>query len=458
MVSIRLFLTLTLIAILVMVSFLSSLRGYRQSMLEAERLFDLQLLEHARLLSLLEEVDGGVGGGVSSYPVELPAGMRAEDATRMMLAYQVFDGQGNLLLRSANIPSAAIMPFSAGYADTNFGGYRWRSLALAHPEDARWVIVAQRHDVRYSLAESVILEAVIPTVLSIPVAGIFIWFIVGWGLRPIRQLARQVHSREATDLSDVRLEEVPRELTPLTRSTNDLLRRLHSSFEREKRFAADAAHELRTPISVLKVQVHNLLRELDDPRATLEELRLGIDALGRLVEQILLLNRTAPDQYIVGFSRVDLHALAKEVVSNDFDQFLKKDQSFELDAEPAWLQGDILALRSLMQNILSNASKYTPVKGRIRMEIRQEEGAVVLQLEDSGPGVPETHYERVFDRFYRMDGDRHGSGVDGSGLGLAIVKHIVEMHGASVNLSRSLSLGGLCTRIVFSSEGSGSTR
>src|SRR5690606_40638050 len=113
---------------------------------------------------------------------------------------------------------------------------------------------------------------------------------------------------------------------------------------------------------------------------------------------------------------------------------------------------------SLMQNILSNASKYTPVKGRIRMEIRQEEGAVVLQLEDSGPGVPETHYERVFDRFYRMDGDRHGSGVDGSGLGLAIVKHIVEMHGASVNLSRSLSLGGLCTRIVFSSEGSGSTR
>lgn len=448
MASIRLFLTLTLIAIIVLVTFLSSLRGYQESMVEAERLFDLQLLEHVKLLSLTRPTGKPMAlDAVVDDNLMLP--QQIDLGAEMLIAHQVFADDGSLLNRSVMAPVSAMGPFEIGFRDVNFNGYRWRLLVIRDPDLRRWLMAAQRYDVRYELAESVILQSVTPTLLSIPVAAILIWFIVGYGLRPISLLAKEVRSREASDLSHVQMDGVPRELTPLTRSTNDLLRRLQSSFNREKRFAADAAHELRTPISTLKVQIHNLLSELDQPSVTAEELRQGVDAMGHLVEQILVLNRTAPDQYMVQFVPLDLYELARDVISAEFEQILQREQVFELDGGSAIVNGDATALRSLVQNLLSNASKYTPVGGAIRMRVDAVDGAVQLRVEDSGPGIPLEYHDRVFDRFYRLDGDRHASGASGSGLGLAIVRHIVEMHGASITLSTSGSLGGLCVTITF---------
>src|SRR5690606_464721 len=124
----------------------------------------------------------------------------------------------------------------------------------------------------------------------------------------------------------------------------------------------------------------------------------------------LVLNRMSPDQYMVQFLPVDLYRLAKEVVSNEFEPFLEKDQHFELAGGPAVISGDAMALRSLLQNLLSNASKYTPHGGHIRMQVAERKEGVCLRLEDSGPGIPELYRKRVFDRFYRLDGDRHASG------------------------------------------------
>ncbi|OGT72395.1 MAG: hypothetical protein A3H44_05520 [Gammaproteobacteria bacterium RIFCSPLOWO2_02_FULL_57_10] len=452
MASIRLFLTLTLIAIIVLVTFLSSLRGYQESMIEAERLFDLQLLEHVKLLSLIKPAGDSVGLSATNDELLLPQQSDLDLSAEMLIAHQVFADDGELLSRSVIAPLSAMGPFEIGYRDVNFNGYRWRLLVIRDPDAQRWLMAAQRYDVRYELAESVILQSVTPTVLGIPIAAILIWFIVGYGLRPISQLAREVRSREASDLSRVQLDGVPRELTPLTQSTNDLLRRLQSSFSREKRFAADAAHELRTPISTLKVQIHNLLAELERPSATAEELRQGVDAMGHLVEQILVLNRTAPDQYMVQFVPLDLYELVREVVSVEFEQVLQREQVFELEGGSAIVSGDVTALRSLVQNLLANASKYTPVGGSIHMRVSALDDKVQLRVEDSGPGIPQEFHDRVFDRFYRLDGDRHASGASGSGLGLAIVKHIVEMHGASIALSASEKLGGLCVTISFGSD------
>ncbi|MGB4247188.1 MAG: ATP-binding protein [Pseudohongiellaceae bacterium] len=452
MASIRLFLTLTLIAIIVLVTFLSSLRGYQESMIEAERLFDLQLLEHVKLLSLIKPAGDSVGLSATNDELLLPQQSDLDLSAEMLIAHQVFADDGELLSRSVIAPLSAMGPFEVGYRDVNFNGYRWRLLVIRDPDSQRWLMAAQRYDVRYELAESVILQSVTPTVLGIPIAAILIWFIVGYGLRPISQLAREVRSREASDLSPVQLDGVPRELTPLTQSTNDLLRRLQSSFSREKRFAADAAHELRTPISTLKVQIHNLLAELERPSATAEELRQGVDAMGHLVEQILVLNRTAPDQYMVQFVPLDLYELVREVISAEFEQVLQREQVFELEGGSAIVSGDATAMRSLVQNLLANASKYTPVGGSIHMRVSALDDKVQLRVEDSGPGIPQEFHDRVFDRFYRLDGDRHASGVSGSGLGLAIVKHIVEMHGASISLSSSEKLGGLCVTIEFKRE------
>jgi two-component system sensor histidine kinase QseC len=323
MTSIRVFLTLSVSAIILLVSFLSAIRGYRESMVEAELLFDQQLLEHAKMLSLLNP-SSLAGGSRIIQDLVLPNTVNSELGDEMQIAYQIFTERGVLILRSVLAPTAPMGDFEVGYREMNFAGYRWRVLAILDEEQSHWVMTAQRIDIRYDLAEGIILDAVVPTVLSVPMAALLIWLFVSFGLRPLQTLAREVQSREASDLSPVRLDQVPRELTQLTRSINDLLRRLQSSFAREKRFAADAAHELRTPISVLKVQVHNLLMELESPSASVNELRQGIDAMGHLVEQILVLNRTAPDQYMVQFQHVDLHALAREVVSNEFEQILQR--------------------------------------------------------------------------------------------------------------------------------------
>jgi len=421
-------------------------------MLEAERLFDLQLLEHVKLLSLLNPSSYNLEAPVVFEDLVLPTQSDINLGARMAISYQIFDNNGRVVLHSRDISTENFAPFDIGYHDVNFAGYRWRSLVIQDPDDQHWVMAAQRNDVRYQLAESVILEAVIPAVLSVPLAGILIWFIVGYGLGPIKQLTEEVRSREASNLTSVEIKNVPRELTPLTHSINELLRRLQSSFMREKRFAADAAHELRTPISILKVQVHNLLHELQEPHATVDELRLGIDSMGHLVEQILILNRTAPDQYMLQFLPVDLYDIAKEVVSSEFEQILQRNQIFELTGDSASMRGDPIALRSLLLNILSNASKYTPHNGQIHVHVSHDGEKVMLAIEDSGPGIQESYYERVFDRFYRLDGDRHPSETGGSGLGLSIVKHIVDIHGGSVKLSRSDELGGLCVTIIFYSK------
>jgi two-component system sensor histidine kinase QseC len=449
MTSIRIFLTLSVSALILLVSFMSAIRGYRESMVEAELLFDQQLLEHAKMLSLLNP--SALSGGLRVVQdLVLPNVANPELGDEMQIVYQIFTEQGGMILRSVLAPVTPMSPFEVGYREVNFGGYRWRVLAILDEQQSHWVLTAQRIDIRYDLAEGIILDAVVPTIVSVPLAAVLIWLFVSFGLRPLQTLARQVQTREASDLSPVRLDQVPRELTQLTRSINDLLRRLQGSFEREKRFAADAAHELRTPISVLKVQVHNLLQELQAPaaKASARELREGIDAMGHLVEQILELNRTAPDQYSMRFQPLDLHALAQEVVSQDFDQILQRGQEFELEGESCTVPGDATALRSLLHNLLTNASKYTPEGGRLRLRVAADEQGAHCSMDDSGPGIPEQYRARVFDRFYRLHGDQHDSGVSGSGLGLAIVKHIIDMHHASIELGRS-DLGGLRVLVRF---------
>lgn len=457
MISIRWFLTLTLIALIVLVSFLSSLRGYRESMAEAQTLFDLQLLEHVRLLSLLNPASYLQGGALvmDDSLVLTPAELAL--SSQLLVVYQIFDAEGRLIIRSDSSPEQNMAAFESGYQHAEFNGYGWRALVTQDPRDGHWVMAAQRLDVRYRLAETVTLQAVLPTVIGVPVAGLLIWLIVGLGLRPIQVLAANVRAREAGDLSPVKLEDVPAELLPLTQSTNDLLTRLAMAFEREKQFAADAAHELRTPISILKVQLHNLLHELHNraPAAneatchSLRELGEGIDNLAHLIEQILVLNRSTPDQYMSQFAPVDLLALAKEVVSNDFSQILDREQIFSLEGTGVTVIGDATALRALIQNLLMNASKYTPVGGQIRVSVSRQADGAEISFEDSGPGIPPAEYSRVFDRFYRLGVDRQRGSVSGSGLGLAIVKHIADMHGASISLSRSESLGGLCVVVSF---------
>ena len=335
------------------------------------------------------------------------------------------------------------------YSENNFNGYRWRTLALHNAGTGIWTIVAGREDVRYELSESVILESVLPIIAALPLMGVLIWLIIGFGLKPIQHLARQLRSKGATDLSPIVLDTVPKELTLLTTSANDLLKRLESSFEREKRFNSDVAHELRTPITALKIHLQNLMEEFDHPPETVLKLKRGVDRMSYLVEQILMLNRMDPDNYMAHFMNVDLFEISRKVVAGSIVRINDKQQQVEFQGEPGDVYGDAFALEILVKNILDNAIKYTPEAGRILIRISSTGNIRVLQIMDNGPGIPASQYSRVFERFYRIGGDQHGSNVVGCGLGLSIVRYITELHDAQLDLGPSEFSSGLCISIAF---------
>jgi len=282
---------------------------------------------------------------------------------------------------------------------------------------------------------------------------LIIWIAISVGLKPLRQLTEQLANKQAEDLSPINIESVPKELDQLVLTGNDLLSRLDHAFQREQRFASDAAHELRTPISVLKVHLHNLESNLGDDHTEVFAMQEGLERLEHSVEQILALYRTSPDKAAVEFDSLDLHAMTQQIIADSYDAFEQKQQTITLSGEESVVYANAFALSTLIKNLLSNANKYTPENGHVVVDVKRYAGGVRLCVEDSGVGIPEEAYQRVFDRFYRIDGDRHGSGVAGCGLGLAIVKHIIDLHGGTVMLSKSHFESGLSVTIDLPSRG-----
>ncbi len=437
--SIRLFLLLSLLATITLVNFVALLHGYQSSMEKAQSLFDSRLESTARLIASTNS-EQGIQQGI------------AEQQTPYTY-FQIWDSGGKqLLTRSRNAPGFVTGELSEGFHEVNFDSYRWRNFVYRDQHLNRWIVVAERIDIRYSLAEEVVLESLLPIVIAIPVAALIIWIAVGVGLKPLRQFADQVRGKRADDLSPIHLDKVPYELITVVSNTNALLGRLDDAFHREQRFASDAAHELRTPISVLKVHLHNLKQRLGEGDEDIALLKDGIERMGHLIEQILALYRTSPDQASARFERLDLYKLAQNVIAGDFVNFERKQQAISLEGESALVAGNRFALETLLQNLLSNANKYTPEGGEIRVSVHPLAESVELKVEDSGPGIPANQYPRVFERFYRVHGDRHDSGELGCGLGLTIVSHIVELHHGQIRLGPS-SLGqGLAVTIEIPGE------
>lgn len=432
MTSIRRFLVIVLLATIALSSFIAAIEGYRTGMDNTNRLFDEQLANMARLLA-----QTGINStGTQVLPV-------IGD-----LAVQVFDGKRQLLYRSGNSPETAFTGFDAGYTYSNFAGLRWRSYTFLSPQTGQWVMVAERMDARYRISESIILETLLPIIISVPLTGILIWLIVGSGLKPLHQLAQQLSTRKASDLSPLSDDEPPQELAELQQSINRLLARLENSFNREKRFSGDAAHELRTPLSVLKVQVYNLQKQLPPDNENIQLINRSIHRMTHVIEQMLSLYRTSPEQFIARCTTLDVYPLAQEVISSQFENIDSKNQQIELTGMACDIEGDPFALQALLKNLVDNASKYTPPDGRINVDIQCRENDLLLRVDDSGPGIRPELRERVFERFYRVDGDMHQSSISGCGLGLTIVRHIVDLHQGNIALQSS-PLGGLAVVITL---------
>lgn len=474
--SIRLFLTISIISIIILANFLASLHGYQESMQEAETLFDNKLLDFSDYLAISSPTVEKNGQKIEKkmtkglWPkIDIPHHLNHDD-----IVFQVRDQKNRILFQSVYINELLKFELKAENSYINYKGFRWRSMTSFYPEQQRWVLVMEKQDVRYQLAESVILKSVYPIILVVPTIAIIIFFIVRRGLKPVEELANNVEKKQATELSEIAIEGVPEELGRLTKKINQLLRRLDDSLLREKRFSADAAHELRTPIAALNIQMKNLIDEGNSDQESVEELSVGVKRMSHLVEQILILNSTSPDLYAEQFQPVELSKLLRDLIAEHYPLIEQKGHEIELEEnsniiEPDtehykknnsnfYIKGEFIALKTLFKNLILNAVKYTPDNGFIRIVVESEPHNIIVSVMDSGPGIPISERERIFERFYRLDGDRNSSNVIGCGLGLSIVQQIAKLHQASLSISKShfsvsannIITQGLNVSVVFS--------
>jgi len=414
-------------------------------MTELHQLFDAHLQQDVEILTQYAVLQQSAGNSANA---EVSRRNHATQALmgagkRPLMLYQVWDSDGSSVMHSLNAPGEPMQDFVPGYNTSNYQGYRWRTLVSKDEMSGLWIMIAERDDMRFLISDRIVIAVLTPIVIALPVSGLIIWWIVGFGLRPITRLATEVGSKEAGDLTDIRLEKVPEELGLLANSINELLRRLEASFEREKRFAADAAHELRTPIAAIRVHLHNLKNARHMSNETISRLEEGVERLSHLVEQTLVLNRLAPDQYMVNFSTINLQQITRQVITGLYADIETKGQGIELTGEACEIRGDKFGIEMLVLNLLNNAIKYTPSGGQIAVRIFRQGDRAVLEIMDSGPGIPASERQRVFERFYRIGGDRHNSGVTGCGLGLSIVQRIIALHDADLELGEGINGKGL---------------
>jgi len=304
--SIRVFLVAVILAVFTLFNFVAALRGYQSSMQEAEQLFDRQLLETAQLIANIHTENTASNINHESH-----------------IAFQVWQ-DNQLKASSSNTPNVAITSLTEGFNYSNFEGYRWRTVAHYDAQNRYWVLAAERTDLRFALAENVILESIVPILIGLPVIGLLIWLIVSHGLKPLRKLADEMAHKQPNDLSPLSIQAPRQELEQIVTSSNGLLERLETSLQREKQFASDAAHELRTPISTLKVQLYNISQSLAAVDPGTKEIGATVQRLEHIVEQILALYKNSPDQYNASFTPIDLSGLTQEVLAQEHPRFDEK--------------------------------------------------------------------------------------------------------------------------------------
>jgi two-component system OmpR family sensor kinase/two-component system sensor histidine kinase QseC len=338
------------------------------------------------------------------------------------------------------LPPRAVL----GFSDSTVGGETWRAFSAATP--SRVVQVGQPLAVRRRLAAAAAGRSVLPIVVAAPVVALALWVLVSLSLAPLQRVAAAARERNERHLDPLPLAGMPAEVEPLVASFNALLARLASAFEAQRAFVADAAHELRSPLTALKLQL-GLARDATSPeqrQVALERLRNGIDRASRLVEQLLALARAEPDA-TTALVPVDLVALARHAIADAAPLATQHGATIALQAVgPLPVAGDESALRSLLRNLLDNAVLHGGPAPRIEVAIESSVDGVRLRVDDSGPGIPPKERERVFARFHR----REGSAAEGSGLGLAIVRAVATRHGAHLTLGEA-PLGGLRVELAF---------
>jgi len=442
---------------------------YRETHHELEELLDAHLAQVAGLL-----VSQAGHGEVDAHDLDAAeADARDDDSdsddTRLdtpslhrhaqRVAFQVWQN-GQLRMRSPTAPLTPLTDLHHGFETLSLDGEPWRLFATQGRGRGVQVYVAERMSSRADILQGMLIGLMSPLALALPLIALAVWWAVRRGLRPLGQLGQTLAGRQPGDLSAVALPGAapPAELLPVLQNLNDLLARIGALLDSERRFTADAAHELRTPIAAIRAQAQVALAasENAERRHALQATLQGCDRASHLVQQLLTLSRleaadaTAPT---TAPPPVDLAALARAVVGELAPEAVARQQTLSLDA-PAQLllslpqPGHDTLLRVLLRNLVDNALRYSPEGAQVQVHLGQDAQGTELAVDDSGPGLEDAELTRLGERFFR----KLGTGRSGSGLGWSIVRRIAAAQGAQVQVGRSAPLGGLGVRVRWPAE------
>ena len=409
---------------------------------QATALFDDQLSQLADLLAVITKHEAD-----EMDLHQFDADLRQSDAPYTPL-FQVWSISGRLLVRG---PQAPRSPLSAttdeGYSEESLDEYRLRVYTRYTDDNRHRIQVAQEVAGRQAQLHAFVRESLTPLLLALPMIGL-LWFAIERALTPLNRLATEIGSRNTANLEPIVRSRIPTEVTELVDAINGLFGRLQASLERYNSFTADAAHELRTPLAGSMAQIQAALDANDamERNDSLRQALNGLSKLHHLMEQLLIIAKMEPDAAEMAFINVDLGALAVEVASEYAPCALQKGISLELEAPQPVLFNCVRELVAIaLRNLLENAIRATSKGGRIFLRLLPLEGAVLLQVEDTGRGIPDREKERVFERFHRIPGTKG----EGSGLGLSIVRSAVEVHDGIISLQDRDHTQGLRVSIEF---------
>ncbi|MGE6606166.1 ATP-binding protein [Halomonas sp. NPDC076908] len=427
--------------------------SYRYAAHEIEELHDASLTQNARLLEgLLQASLPDEYHGVLLESLEIALERAEQTNTRFAgppyesrLAFQLWEDD-RLILRSASAPESSLADHPPGFTSQHVDGYDWRIYVLEVANANQRIVVSEREDVRGEIIRAVALRTLMPDLIGLPLLTALLWWSIGWGLAPLSRMAEQIRSRDPQNLQPLTLTPLPQELSTIAGALNRLLERLKQMRIREKRFIADATHELRTPLAVLDLHAQNALTtdNVEDRQEALSHLRSGVARSTRLVTQLLTLARLEPEEESQpDYRHSHLLREVRETLAKLSPLAAERGQQLLLNADERsdWL---ILeepgAIETVIQNLVGNAIQHSPHRSNISITLATTPQGFLLMVDDQGPGIPVNERTKALERFQRAGPSA------GSGLGLSIVERLVTRHRGAMQLEDAPN-GGLRVRV-----------
>ncbi len=367
------------------------------------------------------------------------------------VAFQFWEKGSVLRLHSANAPNSRLSAKDEGFSNADVDGVRWRVFSAWDAKRRYLVQVGEQVKPRDEIVATMAKSMLVPLLIALPALGLVIWFGINRATRPLQLLNRQVANRAPDNLASLQLAEAPAEVAPLVSSLNRLFERVRDSMDNERRFTADAAHELRTPLAALRAQAQVARGSVDgnERERALDNVIAGCDRASHLIDQLLTLARLEPERFQTKREPCDLGAVARLAVAELAPTAHAKDIEIELEDGPSVaVAGDARLLGILLRNLVDNAVRYSPPRTTVRVRVGRDGRSVFVAVADEGPGVAADERPKLGQRFHRLAGMQ----APGSGLGLSIAKRIAELHDARIGFDAGKGGVGLVVTVTFVSN------